>query len=171
MADGNRRQPGGVCLLQLDQVVLPVLLASIVEFPEVIPGVDARIVAVVEDDAYRIVAHRFKLLDPDVSLSGLQYAFGFRMAANLRRWRKHAQEFCAQYRRRVAVVDLQGLRVAVVGNGDGIHNVFTDSKDVAREIPILGDIGKSGVDILGVYVHGATAATGSFEGDLVQQAL
>nr|GEU28526.1 hypothetical protein [Tanacetum cinerariifolium] len=68
-----------------------VLLAA--ELIQVVPGEDARVVAVRERRLHRVVTHRLHASDAHVALAGLQRFLAWAVAHHLGRWRVHAQQF------------------------------------------------------------------------------
>src|SRR6187200_1693913 len=74
MADRNVRQSAGVRNLQFFEVALPVGVALFAELPQIVPGVDAGVVTVVEDNADGVVANEVYLLNVHVFLAGHQLA-------------------------------------------------------------------------------------------------
>src|SRR3984885_7764452 len=72
-------------------IARPIRRPVLAQLVEDAPGVQPRIVAVVKEQAQRIVAHGLHSADPDLLLSEHQRALAAAMAFHLGRGRKHAQ--------------------------------------------------------------------------------
>jgi hypothetical protein len=105
---------------QRGEVLAPILGLARTEFVEVIPGVQARIVAVVEHQLDGVIADRLDIADVDVLLAGLQHRLLGAVAAHFGRRRMHAQVFAGQFEA-LAVVEayLQLARLLVELDVDG----------------------------------------------------
>jgi hypothetical protein len=83
-------------LLQLLQILLPHDLFVDPQRVKVIPGVDARVMRIVEMEANRVVADRLDLVDVDLFLTQLKHALAGTMALYLRRWRIHTKQLAGK---------------------------------------------------------------------------
>src|SRR5262249_30479639 len=93
------------------EIALPQLVLPQTEIVEVVPRVDASVVAVGDRRTDCVAAHGLDFLDRDVPLADLQHFLPRPMAADLGRRRIDAQEFVRQSERPlVAVRDLEDAR-------------------------------------------------------------
>ncbi len=76
--------PSIPCRLQAVEISLPVAVPLCAELIQVFPGKEPGIVAIVEDEAYCIVANRLDGRDQDVLLAGLQDFLAGSVALDLR---------------------------------------------------------------------------------------
>lgn len=79
------RVPGGTGLGEVVQVGLPELFLFGAQAIEVIPGIEAAVMAIVKDDLQRVVADRFDRIDTDIALTGLQHRLRCVVTAHFRR--------------------------------------------------------------------------------------
>src|SRR5690606_31655658 len=86
------RVAAGTRRLEPGQVLLPQRLLVLAQPVQVVPSVDAGVVAVAELRLDCVVADRLDRVDADVGLSGLQRLLAGAVAAHLGRRRMNAQE-------------------------------------------------------------------------------
>src|SRR5690606_11472252 len=91
---GNIRVPAGTGLVQPVQILLPQSVLILPEPVEVVPAVQAAVVAIVEHQLERIVAGGLKAHQGNILLAGLQNRLT--MALHLRRGRMHPQKLRRQ---------------------------------------------------------------------------
>jgi len=75
--------PSIPCRLQAVEISLPVAVPLCAELKQILPGKEPGIVAIVEDEAYCIVANRLDGRDLDIFLAGLQDFLAGTVALNL----------------------------------------------------------------------------------------
>src|SRR5262245_52389845 len=88
---------------EASQVALPLLRAFLPQFVKILPGVQAAVMAIVEDQANRVVSDRFDLGDDDILFADLQRLLSRAVAANLGGRRIHAQVLERQFESRAVV--------------------------------------------------------------------
>ena len=95
------RQPLSFDLLQ---VFLPQFVVMLAQIVEKVPGVEAAVVSVREDEAHGVGADRFDALDVDVALAGLQCFLARAVTTCFRRRGVHPQVLEIQFEALAALV-------------------------------------------------------------------
>ncbi len=148
----------------------PVALVVHTQIVEYRPGIQARIVPVVEYEADGIAADRLDLIDVDCLFGGNENPFATAMALYLRRRREDAQILQRQFELlAIGEPDLQPARAflqLVVDRVRGVH-----LENIAREILILHELAQMLVDIGRIDDDGLPALVRRLEGDYLQEAL
>src|SRR5574343_1385707 len=103
---GSRIDVTGKALgLDLLQIFLPEGVAVLSEVVQEIPGIQAAIVPIREDQPQGVSADRFDALDIDMTLAGLQDFLTGSMSTRLGRWGVHAQELEVEFVTLVLFID------------------------------------------------------------------
>lgn len=82
--------------LQAPQVIIPEFCLVKTEFPQVLPAVDAGVMAVIKVQLHGIIAHRFDVIDFYILLACLQHFLPPAVTAHFCRGRIHPKEFGGQ---------------------------------------------------------------------------
>ena len=149
----------------------PVALVVHTQIVEYRPGIQARIVPVVEYEADGIAADRLDLIDVDCLFGRNENSFATAMALYLRRRREDAQILQRQFELlAIGEPDLQSagafLQLDIDRMGAALH-----LQNVAREVLILHELAQMLVDIGRVDDDGLPALVRRLEGDYLQEAL
>ncbi len=148
----------------------PVALVVHTQIVEYRPGIQARIVPVVEYEADGIAADRLDLIDVDCLFGGNENSFATAMALYLRRRREDAQILQRQFELlAIGEPDLQPARAFLQLDVDRVRGVHLEN--IAREILILHELAQMLVDIGRIDDDGLPALVHRLEGDYLQEAL
>lgn len=148
----------------------PVALVVHTQIVEYRPGIQARIVPVVEYEADGIAAYRLDLIDVDCLFGGNENPFATAMALYLRRRREDAQILQRQFELlAIGEPDLQPARAFLQLDVDRVRGVHLEN--IAREILILHELAQMLVDIGRIDDDGLPALVRRLEGDYLQEAL
>ena len=148
----------------------PVALVVHTQSVEYRPGIQARIVPVVEYEADGIAADRLDLIDVACLFGGNENPFATAMALYLRRRRENAQILQRQFELlAIGEPDLQPARAFLQLDVDRVRGVHLEN--IAREILILHELAQMLVDIGRIDDDGLPALVRRLEGDYLQETL
>jgi len=149
----------------------PVALVVHTQIVEYRPGIQARIVPVVEYEADGIAADRLDLIDVDCLFGGNENPFATAMPLYLRRRREDAQILQRQFELlTIGELDLQPPR-AFLQLDIGRMRRALHLQNVAREVLILHELAQMLVDIARIDDDGLPALVRRLEGNYLQEAL
>ena len=138
-------------LVQTFEITPPVGFVLVAQFVEYRPGIEPRVVPVIEDQPHGITSNGFDSLDVHSVLVGHEHAFAGSVPLDLRRRRVDSQVLGRELETRaVRECDLQSPRtlsqLQLRWERRGIRHAHLHSENVSRQVFVLNELTQMFVD-------------------------